>query len=59
MDAQKSDLERAALPEIVEGIMRVREGKLHIEPGFDGEYGHVKIFEEAERKEISKQKSLF
>jgi len=59
MDAQKSDLERAALPEIVEGIMRVREGKLHIEPGFDGEYGHVKIFEETERKEISKQKSLF
>ena len=29
---------------IVEGIKRVREGKLKISPGFDGEYGKVKIF---------------
>lgn len=59
VDALKSDLERAAVPEVVEGIMRVRDGRLHIEPGFDGEYGHVKIFEENERKAASTQKSLF
>ncbi|OGZ98589.1 MAG: DNA helicase UvrD [Candidatus Sungbacteria bacterium RIFCSPHIGHO2_02_FULL_47_11] len=59
VDAQKSDLGRATLPEIVEGIMRVREGRLHIEPGFDGEYGKVEIFKEGEQKEISQQKSLF
>ena len=58
-DVSRSDLEVRARPEIVEGIMRVREGKLHIEPGYDGLYGKVKIFEEEERKEISRQKSLF
>jgi len=26
--------------------MRVREGRLSIEPGYDGEYGKVKIFGE-------------
>lgn len=31
-------------PEIGEGIKRVREGKLFINPGYDGEYGKVKIF---------------
>jgi uncharacterized protein (TIGR00375 family) len=59
VDASRSDLERATVPEVVEGIMRVREGRLRIEPGYDGEYGKVKIFEEGERKEISSQASLF
>lgn len=59
IDAGKSELEKATRPEVVEGIMRVREGKLHIEPGYDGEYGKVKIFEEGERKEITKQTALF
>lgn len=54
-----SDLKSAALPEIVEGITRVREGKLHIEPGYDGEYGKIKIFEEGEVKDLSDQQSLF
>lgn len=59
VDAIKSDLECATTPEVVEGIMRVREGKLDIEPGYDGEYGKVKIFEEGETKKASKQVSLF
>ena len=29
---------------IVEGLKRVREGRLLIEPGFDGEYGRINIF---------------
>ncbi len=58
-DASRSDLEAGTRPEIVEGIMRVREGRLRIVPGYDGLYGKVKIFEEGERKEISKQVSLF
>lgn len=31
-------------PKIFAGIKRVREGKLTIKPGYDGEYGVVKIF---------------
>ncbi len=59
LEAPRSDLEAATLSEIAEGIMRVREGKVEIEPGYDGEYGKIKIFAEGERKSISKQTSLF
>jgi uncharacterized protein (TIGR00375 family) len=43
---------------IVEGIKRVREGRLIIQPGFDGQYGEIKIFSDSEKKK-NKQKSLF
>ena len=59
IDAPRSDLASATAPEVAEGIMRVREGRLRIEPGYDGEYGHVKIFEASERSAASKQSSLF
>ena len=59
IDASDSDLKSAAPPEVCEGIRRVREGKLHIEPGYDGEYGIVKIFTAGERKSITTQKTLF
>lgn len=45
-------------PKIAEAIRRVREGKLVIRPGFDGEYGKIKIFESNEKLEIG-QTSLF
>lgn len=51
------DLKKVTLPEIVEGVMRMRAGKLKIVPGFDGQYGQIKIFDERERQNL--QKSLF
>lgn len=52
-----SELKKITLPEVVEGIRRVREKDLTIEPGFDGQYGRVTIFSPKEKKE--RQKSLF
>lgn len=52
------ELAKNIAPIIVEGIKRVREGKLHIEPGYDGTYGIVKIFTDAERKKMG-QSTLF
>jgi len=53
-------LNGSIFPKVVEGIKRVREGKLIINPGYDGEYGAVKIFQEGEKNlEFEKQKKLF
>jgi len=59
MNVPGSELISVAKSEVVEGIERVRAGKLKIEPGFDGEFGKVKIFNSEERKKIEQQKSLF
>ena len=38
------EIAAASKPEIAEGVKRMREGKLTIQPGYDGEFGVVKIF---------------
>jgi uncharacterized protein (TIGR00375 family) len=58
MDAPLVEIERAASPLVAEAIARMRAGKVHIKPGYDGEYGKIKIFEAAERKEIKGQGAL-
>lgn len=59
LDTDVETLKHATLPEIAEGIKRVREGKVSIEPGYDGEYGKIEIFKEGEPKTAISQKSLF
>ena len=51
-------IKQATRQEIAEGVKRVRAGKLIIEPGFDGQYGAVKIFSDKEKKK-NNQRSLF
>jgi PHP family Zn ribbon phosphoesterase len=58
MDAPLDDIERAGTPLIGEAVSRMRAGNVHIAPGYDGEYGKVRIFEEVERKEIKGQMKL-
>jgi len=52
-----AELAKITLPEVVEGIKRMREKKLKVEAGFDGQYGRVTIFSPEEKKE--RQKKLF
>jgi uncharacterized protein (TIGR00375 family) len=59
LDVPFEELKEVASSNIVEGIKRVREGKVNISPGFDGEYGKVKIFSEVEKREAIRQKTLF
>jgi len=59
LEISREDLETATLPEITEGLIRVREGKVFIEPGYDGVYGKVRIFSQGEQKTLSKQDTLF
>lgn len=59
LDVEESILRKNILPVIAEGIIRVRQGKVIIEPGFDGEYGKVKIFDKKERENFLLQRELF
>jgi uncharacterized protein (TIGR00375 family) len=59
LEVSRRDVETTTLPEIAEGIIRVREGKVNIEPGYDGVYGKIRIFSKGEQKTISKQGTLF
>ena len=52
------ELAKFTSPKIIEGIKRVRNGNLTIEPGFDGQYGLIKIFKN-EEKNSYQQKTLF
>lgn len=45
MDVSLNDIEKASSQILREAIARIRSRDVHIEPGFDGEYGKIKIFE--------------
>jgi uncharacterized protein (TIGR00375 family) len=58
--ASQDDLLKGLPRRIAEGVLRVRQGKVNIKAGFDGEYGIISIFGEEEKStEGEKQLSLF
>ncbi len=59
LNTSEEDLKRATLAEITEGIIRIRQGKVRLEPGYDGVYGKIKIFSQQEQKKLLKQNTLF
>lgn len=59
MDVPLEDIERVSSPLIREAIARMRKGAVYIAPGYDGEYGKIKIFETVKEKGIKKQSMLF
>lgn len=48
-----ADIEKVGGMKIAQGVTKVREGAIEIEPGYDGEYGKVAIWEEGEIKQMS------
>ena len=45
LDAGEEDLRAVAGPLVAEAVVRVREGRVKIVPGYDGVYGEVLLFE--------------
>ncbi len=59
LDVPVQEIARGGWPEIAEAINRVRQGKVHIAPGYDGEFGQIHIFTDEDRKNIKPQSVLF
>jgi len=61
LDIKKEEIAAASLPEIGEGIERVRQGKVSVQPGYDGEFGKISIFGDGEERPKTRagQETLF
>ncbi len=62
LDLPKQEIVKISDPVVAESVIRVREGKVHIEGGYDGVFGKIHIYSEAERNKLFKkaeQNSLF
>jgi len=60
LKAPKEDLQKVLPPKVAEGVLRVREGKVKINAGFDGEYGTISIFGDEDKQARSEEQlSLF
>jgi len=57
--ASREDLIKNLSPRVAEAVLRVREGKVHIQAGYDGEYGVISIFGEESPDKKEQQLSLF
>jgi uncharacterized protein (TIGR00375 family) len=57
--ASKEELLKGLSPRVAEGVLRVREGKVNIKAGFDGEYGIISIFDEEEKQKKDEQQLSF
>lgn len=60
LNATEQEIRDNVSERIAEGILRVKQGKVNIRPGFDGEYGKINIFKEEEaKKDTQAQLDLF
>lgn len=58
-DAELGDIDLTVGSLVAEGIRRLRAGKVEVQPGYDGEYGQVKIFEPGEVNRLGGQMCFF
>jgi uncharacterized protein (TIGR00375 family) len=59
MELELEQIAALPIPLLAEAIGRMREKRVDIRPGFDGEYGTVAIFSAGERAQLIGQKTLF
>ncbi len=59
LDTPIADIGATASPMLAEAIRRVREGRVIRRPGFDGEFGVIRVFDDEERRSFGGQLSLF
>jgi uncharacterized protein (TIGR00375 family) len=53
------DINRVNIPLLGEAINRMRQGKVKMSPGYDGEYGKITLFDPDEKKKLLGQQPLF
>ncbi|MFH1155716.1 MAG: UvrD-helicase domain-containing protein [Pseudomonadota bacterium] len=53
------DMDQVGIPLLSEAIKRMRSGLVDIAPGFDGEYGKVRIFSPEDRQRLMGEQELF
>jgi DNA helicase II / ATP-dependent DNA helicase PcrA len=62
LDWPEDQIAKISSPEIAQAIIRVRQGKVSLEGGYDGEFGKIHIYSKEEKEKLfnkTKQKSLF
>ena len=58
-DCPLNKIETTHIPLLPEAIKRLRSGHVHLQGGYDGEFGTVKVFEKSEIEKLKGQKVLF
>ena len=53
------EIARCGEPLVAEGVRRMRTGEVEIHPGYDGEFGVVRVFSDEERERLKGQEALF